>query len=817
MAEPQSPDHVFYFPANDPVLDLEDDPVLDIEGDPEEDPGKEEDMEVEEDIPPVAALHAGSPPISPPPLSESSSDSDFAALVTADGTFWVPPSGSTFKIGEPSSVSSAPPHLLGHKLRCLRQDTDALHDSVRTLVRGMETRRTEIITTRNKIDRVWRRMHAFDVDIAFLEQATARVEDELEITRRGAVEACPTESIDVLAVCEDAQPLESTIKQLIADRVTKAVAAALTQHEANRANNAGGNVGGNVGGNAGGGNARGAGRNAGGNARGVIENVGGAGGNIALEVRGFFHISKCADEDRVKYDVCTLHGRALTWWNDNKMEQELWNLTMKGDDIDGYTGHFHELAVMCPTLVTPEYKKIELDQKVRAKATRISDSNKRKWEEQQRGNNNNYCNNTHHHQQNQRQEAAKAYVAAPAKGRVYAGNLPLSKKCKLHHNGIFDVVIGMDLLSEHRAVIGCGDKIVCIPYNNKMLTIEGNRSKSQLSVISCIKARRYTERGCKLILAHVTKKKLAEKRLEDVPIVRDISEVFLEDLTGILPTHQVEFQIDLVPRETLMARAPYRLAPLEMKELAEQLQEISDKRFIRPSSSPWELQFYLLKRRTDHFGWVQAFIQRLICDHVIINFEFGKKTFRKQHLGLVMVITNNQGIHVDPAKIEAIKNWVAPTTLIEVRQFLGLAGYYIRFIEGFFMIAKRLTKLNQKNKKYEWDKEEEEAFQLLKQMLCSAPILALPEGTEDFVVYCDASLNGLGVVLMQRDKVIAYASRKRNTHEENYMTRGLELGAVVFALRLWRHYLYGTKCTVYMDNKSLQYILDQKELNRRQR
>ncbi|GJW04179.1 hypothetical protein Tco_1563035 [Tanacetum coccineum] len=152
---------------------------------------------------------------------------------------------------------------------------------------------------------------------------------------------------------------------------------------------------------------------------------------------------------------------------------------------------------------------------------------------------------------------------------------------------------------------------------------------------------------------------------------------------------------------------------------------------------------------------------------------------------------DRSGIHVDPAKIEAIKSWAALTTPTEVRQFLGLAGYYQRFIKGFSLISKPLTKLTQKNKKYEWGSEEEEAFQTLKWKLCSAPILALPEGTKDFVVYCDTSLKGYGAVLMQREKVIAYASRKLKVHEENYTTHDLELGAVIFALRLWRHYLYG--------------------------
>ncbi|GJR38093.1 putative nucleotidyltransferase, ribonuclease H [Tanacetum coccineum] len=196
---------------------------------------------------------------------------------------------------------------------------------------------------------------------------------------------------------------------------------------------------------------------------------------------------------------------------------------------------------------------------------------------------------------------------------------------------------------------------------------------------------------------------------------------------------------------------------------------------------------------------------------------YGKKVVHIPIKNKMLVVEGDRGVHVDPAKIEAIKNWATPTTPTEVRQFLGLAGYYPRFIEGFPLISKPLTKLTQKNKKYEWGKDEEEAFKLLKQKLCCAPILALPKGSEDFVVYCDASLKGFGAVLMQREKVIAYTSRQLRSHKENYTTNDLELGAVVFALRLWRHYLYGTKCVVYTDHKSLQYILDQKELNMRQR
>ncbi|GKD04499.1 putative reverse transcriptase domain-containing protein [Tanacetum coccineum] len=162
-----------------------------------------------------------------------------------------------------------------------------------------------------------------------------------------------------------------------------------------------------------------------------------------------------------------------------------------------------------------------------------------------------------------------------------------------------------------------------------------------------------------------------------------------------------------------------------------------------------------------------------------------------QFLGHVI---DSEGIHVDPAKIESVKDWASPKSPMEIYQFLGLAGYYRRFIEGFSKIAKPMTKLTQKKVKFEWGYKQEAAFQLLKQKLCSAPILALPEGSEDFIVYCDASKKGLGVVLMQREKVISYASRQLKIHEKNYTTHDSKLGAVVFALKIWRHYLYGTKC-----------------------
>nr|GEV54483.1 putative reverse transcriptase domain-containing protein [Tanacetum cinerariifolium] len=187
---------------------------------------------------------------------------------------------------------------------------------------------------------------------------------------------------------------------------------------------------------------------------------------------------------------------------------------------------------------------------------------------------------------------------------------------------------------------------------------------------------------------------------------------------------------------------------------------------------------------------------------------------RVQVLGHVI---DSEGIHLNPPKIESIKDWESPKTPTGIRQFLGLVSYYRRFIEGFSKIAKPMTKLTQRSMKFDWCEKEETAFQILKQKLCSASILALPKGSENFMVYCDASHKGLGTVLMQREKVIAYASRQLKIHKKNYTTHDLELGVVVFALKMWRHYLYGTRCVVFTDHKSLQQILDQKELNMRQR
>ncbi|GJZ37250.1 putative reverse transcriptase domain-containing protein [Tanacetum coccineum] len=308
----------------------------------------------------------------------------------------------------------------------------------------------------------------------------------------------------------------------------------------------------------------------------------------------------------------------------------------------------------------------------------------------------------------------------------------------------------------------------------------------------------------------------------DAIIVQDFPEVFPEDLPGLPPTRQVEFQIDLVPGAAPVARAPYRLAPSEMKELSEQLKELSDKGFIRPSSSPWGAPVLFIEKKDGSFrmcidyrelnkltvknryplpkmndlldqlqgsniyskidlrsGHHKLKVREADISKTAFRTRYGHYEFQVMPFGLTNApavfmdlmnrlkkeelyakfskcefwipkvqflghVIDSEGIHVDPAKIESIKDWTSPKPPTEIRQFLSLAGYYRRFIEGFSKIAKPMTKLTQKKVKFEWGDKQEAAFQLLKQKLCSAPILALPEGIEDFIAYCDASKKGLG-------------------------------------------------------------------------
>ncbi|KAE8687190.1 Detected protein of unknown function [Hibiscus syriacus] len=197
--------------------------------------------------------------------------------------------------------------------------------------------------------------------------------------------------------------------------------------------------------------------------------------------------------------------------------------------------------------------------------------------------------------------------------------------------------------------------------------------------------------------------------------------------------------------------------------------------------------------------------------------KLSKCEFWLQEVSFLGHIISARGIQVDPSKIEAIVNWKRPKNISEICSFLGLAGYYRRFVEGFSIIASPLTKLLRKNVSFDWGEAQHESFEKLKAVLTQAPVLIQPESGKDFTVYSDTSHSGLDCVLMQESKVVAYASRQLRPHECNYPTHDLELAAVIFALKIWRHYHYGEKCYIFTDHKSLKYLLTQKELNLRQR
>lgn len=221
------------------------------------------------------------------------------------------------------------------------------------------------------------------------------------------------------------------------------------------------------------------------------------------------------------------------------------------------------------------------------------------------------------------------------------------------------------------------------------------------------------------------------------------------------------------------------------------------------------------RNREEHEGHLRTVLATLQKEKLYA--KLSKCDFWLEEVKFLGHVVSKVGISVDPDKIKAVEEWPAPKNVSEVRSFLGLAGYYRRFVKNFSKIALPITSLIRKNSRFQWNEKCEAAFLELKRRLTSAPILTLPSGTEGFEIYSDTSQEGLGCVLMQHGKVIAYASRQLRPHEKNYPVHDLELAAVVFALKLWRHYLYGVSCKVFTDHKSLKYIFTQKDMNMRQR
>ncbi|GJZ46358.1 putative reverse transcriptase domain-containing protein [Tanacetum coccineum] len=528
------------------------------------------------------------------------------------------------------------------------------------------------------------------------------------------------------------------------------------------------------------------------------------------KMESVFNISGCAIENHVKFATCTLLGAALTWWNGQirtlgpeaysmtwevlkkkmtdkyclqgeikKLEIELWNLKVKGNDVPAYTERFQELTLICTKFVANETKKVDkyisglpdnIYGNVKSARPKTSLTTKGKADDSSR--------NNHGHQQQsfKRQNAPIKVYQYGTKGKrslmgifASATKVPFSLQWPVHPE--------VPQSATRRALclrFARSTATQTLPNNsrrqwgqlpNGMMENAKNRGKAQETLIPMLLR----------ISAKKEEDKSEGKQIKDVPIVRDFPEVFPEDLSGLPQARPVEFQIDLIPRVAPVTRAPYRLAPSEMKELSEQLQELSKKGFIRPSSSPWGAPVLIAKE--DGSSDV-ACAYRELNKLTDLKQDIHQVRYDEQDISKDGILNSDKREHEEHLKA--------------ILELLKKEMLYAKFSKSEFWIpkiAKSMMKLTQKGIKFDWGEKEENAFQLIKQKLCSAPILALHEGSEDFMVYCDASYKGLGVVLMQREKVIAYASRQLKVYEKNYTTHDLELGSVVFALKIWRHYL----------------------------
>ncbi|GJS69687.1 putative reverse transcriptase domain-containing protein [Tanacetum coccineum] len=539
--------------------------------------------------------------------------------------------------------------------------------------------------------------------------------------------------------------------------------------------------------------------------------------------------SRCAENQRVKYVAISFINKALTWWNtqvqaggreaavgmtwvefkvllvedfcpSNKMEKlesEFWNHTMVRDNHAGYTDRFHELAKLVPHLVTPESKRIGRNIKglvsqirgmLRAtqptmiqggilKARIITDeavhcgtltrsSEKRKEVEETSKQGGSWIDN-------KKAKVGIGFVVTAPTRNENVGSYPKCAKCSAYHPEgrlcrlCYNCQKPGHFAKDCRAPVRQDPNVVTGTFslNDHFATVLFD-SGADFSFISTKFAPllnvkpSIVSHGYVIEVANVCHEKVVRIPLKGGEILRVQGERTLGGTKTLMSTKAEEPKLSDIP----IVRDFIDVFPEDLTGLPP-----------------------LRQTKEDH----------------------------EVHLKLVLELLKKEILYAN--KIETVKNWKAPTMPYEIRSFFGLAGYYRRFIANFSKIAKPLTSLTQKNKKYEWGVEQEEAFQTLKDNLCNALILSLPDGIEEFVVYCDASNQGLSCVLMQRGKVIAYASRQLKIHEKNYTTHHLELGGVVFALKIWKHYLYGTKSVIYTDHKSLQHIFDQKELNMRQR
>ncbi|KAA0032380.1 ty3-gypsy retrotransposon protein [Cucumis melo var. makuwa] len=430
----------------------------------------------------------------------------------------------------------------------------------------------------------------------------------------------------------------------------------------------------------------------------------------------------------------------------------------------------------------------------------------------------------------------------------------------------FDVILGMDWLAANHASIDCSRKEVAFnPPSMASFKFKGEGSRSLPQVISAIRASKLLSQGTWGILASMVDTREVDVSLSSEPVVRDYPDVFPEELPGLPPHREVEFAIELEPGTVPISRAPYRMAPTELKELKVQLQELLDKGFIRPSVSPWGAPVLFVKKKDGSMrlcidyrelnklrikdGDVLKIAFRSRYGHyefIVMSFgltnapavfiDLMNRVFREflntfvivfiddimiyskteaeheEHLRMVLQTLRDNKLY---AKFSKCEFWLKQVSFLG--HVVSKAGVSVDPAKIEAVTTTPLTQLTRKGAPFVWSKACEDSFQNLKQKLVTAPVLTVPDGSGSFVIYSDASKKGLGCVLMQQGKVVAYASRQLKSHEQNYPTHDLELAAVVFALKIWRHYLYGEKIQIFTDHKSLKYFFTQKELNMRLR
>jgi hypothetical protein len=473
-----------------------------------------------------------------------------------------------------------------------------------------------------------------------------------------------------------------------------------------------------------------------------------------------------------------------------------------------------------------------------------------------------------------------------------------------------NIILGTDWLTKHQATMDIAARAI------------------EVHSPTCGETTLYLpDQGCTRSCAFV----MIESPVERIPVVCDYPDVFSNEWPWMPPDRDIEFAIELQPGTAPISKRPYRMPPAELVELKKQLQELLDKGFILPSTSPWGCPALFVKKKDESLrmcvdyrplnevtiknkyplpridvlfdqlvgakvfskidlrsGYHQIKICASDIPKTAFSTRYGLYEFLVMSFGLtnekpyfmylmnlvfmpeldkfvvvfiddILVYSKNEdehtehlhivlqrlrdhrlyaklskcefwlreikllghtisqdGISIDPEKVQEVMDWKPPTTVRQIQSFLGLAGYYQRFIPDYSRIAKPMTELLKKGVKYDWSQKCEDAFHTLRQHLTTAPVLAQPDNTKPFEVYCDASGTGLGCVLVQDNRVIAYASRALRPHEQNYPTHDLELAAVVHALKIWRHYFMGAHCNIYTD-QSLKYIFTQADLNMRQR